>query len=363
MEDETTTDAILEEISELNPTGRDLHETEELQLLYFDLRDIRKSTAKNLSEMASPDEADDFNSSWHEISKQSIKILTQHSKDLEVVAWLIEAWTSLEGFAGLSRGLAILTDLICKYGNSLHPCSDGDESYVGETMLSPINLLNGKVGMGILILAINLSPLVHLTTGEIINNWSLTQHANKANSDTSPDYLDDLAGKIDHLQLGATLASIDDVVSEITRLEDTLTDKFSSETPSLLNLRGTIEECRRNLVKLQPEQQPDEETNPVQEQLNTSPLSNSALNHTNVNRDEALNAIKLALDYYKINEPHSPINYLLKRATDWHNKELSEILGEIIINEDAKADLFRLFGIQQNYTAQELMGHEHIEGY
>lgn len=53
-------------------------------------------------------------------------------------------------------------------------------------------------------------------------------------------------------------------------------------------------------------------------------------------REDAYRQLLLIADYLARTEPHSPVPYLIKRAVEWGNKPLSELLAELI-NADSEA--------------------------
>jgi len=54
-------------------------------------------------------------------------VLARQSKDLQVAAWLTEAWTLREGFPGLAAGLQLVHALMDGYWEHLHPALEHDD--------------------------------------------------------------------------------------------------------------------------------------------------------------------------------------------------------------------------------------------
>ncbi|NJM31824.1 MAG: hypothetical protein HC848_01725 [Limnobacter sp.] len=46
-------------------------------------------------------------SDWSDVEKPLIKLLTNHTKDMELATWLTEAWLRLYGFKGLQHGFML----------------------------------------------------------------------------------------------------------------------------------------------------------------------------------------------------------------------------------------------------------------
>lgn len=64
---------------------------------------------------------------WNEVVKLSTDVLAKRSKDLQIAAWLTEAWVRREGYAGLRAGLELMRELLERFWDHLHPeIDDGD---------------------------------------------------------------------------------------------------------------------------------------------------------------------------------------------------------------------------------------------
>src|SRR5581483_4454853 len=86
----------------------------------------------------------------HELKKadfvQVIKLatdaLTNRSKDLQVAAWLVEAWIDREGFPGLTEGLKLCKGLIDNFWDNLYPeIEDGD----AELRAAPLEWVGARL--------------------------------------------------------------------------------------------------------------------------------------------------------------------------------------------------------------------------
>ena len=64
---------------------------------------------------------------WLFIETQCFEALAKKSKDLQLVAWLTEAWMRLYGLQGLASGLKLMHDLPVAFWEDIHPLIiDGD---------------------------------------------------------------------------------------------------------------------------------------------------------------------------------------------------------------------------------------------
>src|ERR1700753_980884 len=64
---------------------------------------------------------------WNLTSQICIDALEKRSKDLQIAAWLLEAWLHLYGFAGVSAGTRLLVELCHEFWDSLHPALNDPE--------------------------------------------------------------------------------------------------------------------------------------------------------------------------------------------------------------------------------------------
>jgi type VI secretion system protein ImpA len=66
---------------------------------------------------------------WLLVERLCGEVLTQKSKDLRVLGWLLEAWIHLDGMEGFDRGLAQLTTFSLRFWDVCYPvpdCTDDD---------------------------------------------------------------------------------------------------------------------------------------------------------------------------------------------------------------------------------------------
>src|SRR5687768_7644148 len=82
------------------------------------IRDARREDDPRLSQgiyQAEPKRAD-----WAEVESLCLAALAR-SKDLQIAAWLLEAWLHRYGFAGAREGLRLLCELCENFWDDLHP--------------------------------------------------------------------------------------------------------------------------------------------------------------------------------------------------------------------------------------------------
>ena len=138
------------------PTGIDLRRDSSARSLYFQLKDAR--TAARASERAAEaaGEVGGLAAEWRTVFDIAQTSIAQHSKDLEIAAWLIESLARLEGFAGLELGFRLIETMVERYWPDLHSIDRDDL----VSKVSPLAGLNGVGGEGALIQPIRMISLV-----------------------------------------------------------------------------------------------------------------------------------------------------------------------------------------------------------
>jgi len=63
------------------------------------------------------------------------------------------------------------------------------------------------------------------------------------------------------------------------------------------------------------------------------------------NREAAFQSLLQVAEFFKRTEPHSPISYALEQAVRWGRMPLPDLLTELIPEEAARLQLFKLVGI------------------
>ena len=152
-------DALLAPIPGDAPQGVDVREDYTAQSPYSRLRDAR-SNARDAEKQAEAPDPDgpppaDPVPLWRSLREIGLKLLTEKTKDLEVAAWLAEAFLRSHGLAGLTACSQLITGLAERYWDDVFPLPD---DYGMETRVAPVTGLNGNGGGGSL-----MAPLFKLT--------------------------------------------------------------------------------------------------------------------------------------------------------------------------------------------------------
>ena len=117
---ETDLDALLAPISAERPAGESLRYEQTYDLI----KEARRADDPNLPQGIYATELK--KADWSLVEQLCAEALATRSKDLQLAAWLMEAWVHLHGFAGAREGLALLRGLLEGFWEHLYPEIDDD---------------------------------------------------------------------------------------------------------------------------------------------------------------------------------------------------------------------------------------------
>jgi len=266
-----------------NPAGEDLRYT----ATYEELKEARRAD--------DPLERGDWQrdiktADWSKIVAIATDALSNKTKDLQIAAFLMEALTHTEGFAGVATGLNIITGFLKEFWEHVYPLIEDDDL---EYRIGPLEFLNEKVW-----LPIKQIPLTDRNTAEY--TWMKWQESRQVGSEKDTRNLSgeiddgkrraraDLIadGKLSAEEFDAAVslsskafyktlaADVTACVEAFQRLDETVDEKFGREAPRLTELKTSLEDCELLVSKILKEKlllEPDPVTAAPQQTPATAP--------------------------------------------------------------------------------------------
>jgi type VI secretion system protein ImpA len=223
-------DDVLAPISEQNPVGVDLRESN-------DWVEFKKARPK-ANEAASKDiwERED-NASWPLLKELSTRALATKSKDLQLAVWLLEASLKTDGFAGVRDGLRTIRELLEKYwAQGLYPSiNNGDV----ESRLGPLSWLNEKLADAIreIPLTSRREPATNYSQAYYKAAYSgqggiTREEFEAAARDSLPESLLKIQGEFNEAR------------EELSFIEDLLKQKLEIQAVSLAEAKTAFDDCK-----------------------------------------------------------------------------------------------------------------------
>lgn len=341
---------LLNPISVARPAGESLRYEE----TYDKVREARREDDAELSQgiyVAELKKAD-----WPAVERLCFDALETRTKDLQLAAWLLEAWLHLHGFAGAAEGFRLLCALCESYWEGLHPLpEEGDLEY----RIAPIEWINEKLYLKLTQVPLS-APQTPDAPACTWADWDSARYLEHLTQrDPKARQLAEAKGKITLSIFQSSLMltpksfyqRLDDELSYVTEaiafLENQLDEKCGKQAPSLHNFKNTLGQIHQlvfNVLKSREDENGEEEETeieffPEEEAEGSEQLWSGGPIRS---RAEAYRRLSEAADYLLRTEPHSPTPYLVKRAVAWGSMSLHELFDQIIRNDGELQELNRL---------------------
>ena len=276
--------------------------------------------------------------------------LVSRSKDLQLAVWLADGWVHLEGLRGITRGAALVLGLCERFWEAMFPELDGDGD---DLRVALVDWLDDNLAQ-----RARLVRLGDERSAFTIVEWE--RAGTEARSDAPSDAPQALSRESMLAKISITgskswvtiRGEAGAAVAAIEALEGDLTKRLAAFT----SLRRTKEVLRailtvaKDVLKTsgEPEAPHRAEEAKMGSFESTAPAEGGlgAAEGPIASRADAYRRLTEAADYLLHTEPHSPVPYLIKRAIQWGNMSLAELLQEFIGNADDLVAVHRLLGMR-----------------
>ena len=320
--------------------------------------------------VAEPKQAD-----WGFVQQKASELLRDQTKDIRLYGWLLEAWTNNYGFEGVAKGLELLQRSLETYWLPLHP------EIEDEDLDQRLGLLQGITNqVPALIKSVNIvnghSPYSLSDYEGLLHQQN--QRRKQSQEDDDFDQPVNVMEQFEHA-LFNTSKSIQyqsyqqfvELLKHWQNLKETLDRLMGLDAPTFAAIDSQIEMIHISLKKLYKAEAfgspqlaetttatfvesnvsnslPQYEQPPMQvlQQQHTQQFQPQVQNHLQ-NREQAMKVLQEIADYFQVNEPHSPVSYMLQKTIKWSQMPLHEWLTQVIKNENPLEAVQELLGVQQ----------------
>ncbi|MES2322273.1 MAG: type VI secretion system protein TssA [Pseudomonadota bacterium] len=296
-------------------------------------------------------------SDWALAERLCVDALRKESKDLNIAAWLCEAWIHLRGLAGLADGLRMIEALADQYWDQVNPLmEDGDISF----RTGPFNWLarNLPLALQSVQLAPGATPAGRALT---LAEWQAVLRAERQGAQaaaaqrrfTAPAPPPEQTLRA-HFMTAAAHApagfydtlrrQVGQATWALEQLEAMLEARMRADAPSLAQVTAILKACADALQELdEPRVEPEtEEVEEMNQDAKLAPLRREAIE----SRVEAYRRLSEVADYLMRTEPHSPVPHLVRRAVQWGDMPFEELLQELLDSESDLKQIYRLLGLR-----------------
>lgn len=340
-------------INDERPCGENIRENTSMREVYFKIKDAR-GLARAAERVVNPGENVSLSPIWHEVNNLGMQILSSMSKDVEVLAWLMEAQIRLRGYPGLRDVYDVTVSLLEHYFEGLHSIGNDDE----EERFAPFAGLNGVGGEGTLIQAIRLTPLIPSAKFGQFTLWDY-QVSQRPGSDRVREDLENAIESVDVADVSEQMRALNECIALFERMTEILGERCGALAPASSNTRNVLHEAAAALRVLAhlPEQddRPEDisdaaivesasagESQVVPVQAAARKLTVEGIS----SREEAFELLLTVARYFKKTEPHSPISLSIETLVRRGRMGFSELLAELLPDAHQRQAVLTAAGIR-----------------
>lgn len=360
-----TLEALLAPVDPLFPAGKSLRAGS----VYSTIEKARRQDDASLP--LGSWEHDLKRADWARVDSVAIEALQTQSKDMQLVGWLLESQINQHGFAAIAPCMVLMQTLLEKYWDSLYPqIEDHDLEYRANI----ICWISEK-----LLPALRLSPVTGSGREREYNctDWEQARRNEQLKASAASRNGEAVEGVIlSEFTLGVAATpsdvylrlqqTINEALLAIETLTQLMDKKFGSDAPSL----GSMTELLQQILSLAEAElhkrgvkTPQKSTDDVSAAATTlsanaagypteQTLQPAALSASGAIRDRADAYARLAetADFLMRLDPHSPVPYLVRRATEWGQLNTVELYQELFLKLNGQLNIFEMLGLQLQET-------------
>ena len=302
---------------------------------------------------------------WRGVANECAAMLGK-SKDLQLAAWLCDAWVRQYSIEGLNAGADLLLQMVERYWDCLHPQIEEGDS---DARVAPFMWMNEdlpltlRLNVPLVFVADRKPPTLNLADWEQVVAGTPREHKEGKEPGFTREQLIAMVDTRNLHWLSDLDAQLDASLQKWDALARALDERLALDAPSLGKVAETLRKLQRACVSLmdarnprapaatpapatqppvarEPEEPAMTETHSAATQADT-PLPTGPIG----SRQEAYRMLEAAAAYLQRTEPHSPTPYLVKRAVTWGQMSLADVMQEILREDGDLSRYFALLGI------------------
>jgi len=267
---------------------------------------------------------------WNKVRDAAIELFSR-TKDLRVGTYLTRALLHTDGLAGLHDGLAVMRGLIESFWNDVYPQLDADDN---NNPTERVNILSALSHPETTLRYVREAPLVssrtfgkislrdiEIATGQAVPTGSDVEVLEESTIDAA---FMEAGGD----ELGATIALVGKSIEHAQAIDSGVTERVGTadavDLSALPSLLKTITQVLAKHVDV-----PGALLDAGAEGASAGGDGSASASLGIRSRDDVVRVLDLACEYYRRNEPSSPVPLLLKRAKRLISKDFSEIVEDL----------------------------------
>jgi type VI secretion system protein ImpA len=309
---------------------------------------------------------------WKEAARLCLEALETRSKDLQLAAWLLEAWIHLEGLPGAAAGISVLAALCESFWDTVHPLpQDGDPGY----RLAPLEWVADRMPDAVRAIPVSApgDDEARVVTSADLEG---ARHLDRmARSEPEAARAAEARGRVtfDRFLVSVSLtptpfyvalvAEARQALDALDGLATLLGRLAGGEAPSFQKLGDALFAMQHFAQRVLDERRDRGEEIAAPEEAEDFAMPPDFQGHHPDgeedegdafyagspvrSRAEAYRRLAEAADYLLRTEPHSPTPYLVRRAVAWGGMSLGELLEELVQSDSDLKAIYTLLGMRE----------------
>lgn len=333
---------LLEEVSADSPCGADMEYEPEFQ-------ELERATQYRAEQQIGDAVVEGSEPNWRDVQRAAAELFTK-TKDLRVAVYLARAALHIEGFAGFNDGLLLIKGLLEKYWDHVHPQLDPEDNNDPTFRVNTVSALSDPETV---LRSIKTTPIVaargigQFSIRDVDIAKGLLQPASAEESKPELGVIDAAFMQADLAELQATADAVKAARENLAAIETIFTEKVSAaQAPNLAEANKVLHHISSEVGEQLGRRGVGgaEEADVVEEQSGAAggaPKPAASISGEVKSREDVVRLLDKICDFYKQNEPSSPLPILLQRAKRLVRKDFMEILKDIAPDALKQAELIK----------------------
>jgi type VI secretion system protein ImpA len=272
---------------------------------------------------------------WSDVKDRAVELM-RRTKDLRVAVQLTRSLLRTSGAAGLSEGLALVGGMLERYWDLVYPRLDPED---GNDPTFRLNALANLGDWDAMVRGLREMPLVRsrvlgrFSLRDIeIANGSAPKPADGEAAGPEMSTIESAFAEMDGAELQATASGIHSALENLAKIQSLVNDKVGSAgSVDLSRLANCLQSADRilseQLARRSPAGGGGGEAGTVG--AAAGPGRSAGISGEIGSREDVVRMLDKACDYFKRNEPSSPVPLLLQRAKRLVTKSFVEIMKDM----------------------------------
>jgi type VI secretion system protein ImpA len=316
----TGIEKFLEPISAETPCGADLSYDPALQSLENDIK------GKPETQFSSAEEPN-----WREMQERTVELMGK-TKDLRLGVYLSLVLLKTEGMGGFRDGVRVLHSFVEQHWEKVYPLLDPEDPDPVERA-NILNSLSMPVGTfqdpHRFLERIQEAPLCRSQQLGRAVTWADVKRSQEGAGDLNAAQIEGLFRESDKESLQATVDAVSQALEHVKGTDAFLTSAISTSAPSFDTLEKLLADMQKFLLPFVGGAAPESTEAPAegqgQQAAGVSVKTSGAIG----SRQDVVKVLDAICDYYKKNEPSSPVPLVLRRAQRLVDKDFMAIIEDL----------------------------------